>query len=327
MKRDYLCRRHSRNPFLFHLTPFLGDANLTAHELPGFLYRGFDVPALNLQAHLYDNLGTSMEAQQIAPLSVPYAWKIGLYLVGRDLSWNEPDVHRLPPVVKEAGRLVYEDCQARLGIGAWHKDGVLYLHNNETPKGRRQPKEGHVLAKYFMGIEKFEKVDGIWRPKPDLETQEFLIDLPTGEWWFVIPPEEGEVYTPAGTPKNTTKNREEALRAMDGYRFNRRTSKKRTVKIPQTKFGNKCRVLVVRRRRWPSMLGPLRRPVVQARQDWLVCREYSAERSEAGPEKFWIRCSRNRNIPRSSESKKQTARNEKAIKKNVEMNFVHKITF
>ena len=133
-------------------------ATQTRIKIPGFAYRGFEVPALEMPIDIISNLGTSEPAYKLAPNSTPLAWRVALYSVGRDEALGEEYVEMLPTSVREAGRLVYFDAQERRAGGGWHKDGVLYLSRDQTPKGMRQPKdEGYVLAKYFKDIEGFNE--------------------------------------------------------------------------------------------------------------------------------------------------------------------------
>jgi hypothetical protein len=140
-----------------------------ALKVPGFSYRGFAVPNLTLGAELIDNLGPGEPAYKLAPKSAPLSDRVALYVVGRDLAIEEPLANDLPDSVKEAGRQVYADCQARQGRGCWHKDGVLYLRADEKPKGATMP-NGFVPAKYFKDIAGFKEDGGAWKINPSAQT-------------------------------------------------------------------------------------------------------------------------------------------------------------
>src|SRR3989339_806297 len=99
--------------------------------LPGFEYRGFSVPAIELQKELHGYLNTTNPAHELSPKSVPTAWKVALYHVGRDLSYGFDGVEKLPETVKQAGTLIYADCQAKRGIWDWHKDAAIPLDSKE----------------------------------------------------------------------------------------------------------------------------------------------------------------------------------------------------
>jgi len=181
--------------------------------MPGFTYRGFDVPAIGMPASLIDDLGTGEPAYKLAPKSTPLSWRVALYSVGKDLSLGIEDAESFPMPVKEAGRLVYSDAQARQGRGCWHKDGVYILPRSDAPEGMLQPEDdGCVLARYFRDIEGFEKKDGGWKINPSPNTREELVWLPFGGGSFVVPTMDG-VYNPiTGTPFETVKDRDEALK-------------------------------------------------------------------------------------------------------------------
>ncbi len=181
-------------------------------KTPGFSYRGSDVPAIRLSDSLIDDLGTSELAYKLAPKSAPLSWRVVLYRVGRDLSLGIDDVDSLPTPVKEAGRRVYARCQKKKAEGTWHKDGAYILPRSDTPKGMLQPKdESFVLARYFKDIEGFENKDG-WKIKPSTNTEESLVWLPHGGGFFVVPTMDGAYNPITGTPFETVKDRNEALK-------------------------------------------------------------------------------------------------------------------
>ena len=184
-------------------------------KFPGFTYMGFDIPGLEIPTSLIDDLGPGEPAYKLVPKSIPLAWRVGLYLVGRDLSLGIEDAEYLPEPVKKAGKLVYQDTQKRKGRGGWHKDGVLFLPKSETPKGMWQMKDPYVLAKHFKDIEGFEEKDGEWKIKSLPDTREEYVWLPEGDGNFVVPPTKHEItpYHPiTGTPFETIENREKAIK-------------------------------------------------------------------------------------------------------------------
>ncbi len=182
-------------------------------SMPSFRYRGFDVPALDLSTSLIDDLKTSEPAYKLAPKSAPLSWKVGLYMVGRDLEIGSEEAEALPGPVKEAGRMVYSDCQERKAEGTWHKDGVLFLPKSEKPKGMWPMPDGYALAKYSMGIAGFTEKDGVWQPDPEHDTIEEYMWLPPGDGRFVAPPDSGEgAYHPLGPPRFTVGDRKEAVK-------------------------------------------------------------------------------------------------------------------
>ena len=182
-------------------------------KVPGSSYRNFNLPNLSLGAELIENLGTSEEAYKLAPKSAPLAWRVALYTVGRDLEIGEPLADGLPESVKEAGRLVYKDAhdrKARNASGCWQKDGFLYLKRSDAPKGARAP-EGFVPGKYLKNIEGFDEKHG-YAIKPSPETEEFLIWLPEGEGSFIVPTMDGAYHPHTGTPFETIKDRDKAIK-------------------------------------------------------------------------------------------------------------------
>jgi hypothetical protein len=180
-------------------------------RIPGFTYRGFRVPPLNLGAELIDNLGTGEPAYKLAPGSVPLADLVALYMVGMDLAIGEQLANGLPDSVKEAGRLIHEGYQARQGRGCWHKDGAILLPESEWPRGEVHPPGKHY-AVYLTDIEGFEKKEGAWRPKPSSNTAEERIWLPPGGAFIVPSAYGGLAYDPkTGVPKETEKNRDKAI--------------------------------------------------------------------------------------------------------------------
>lgn len=169
-------------------------------NIPRFSYRGFDVPAIGLPDSLIDDLGTYKPAYELAPKSIPLAWRVAFYTIGGDLSLGIESANSLPDAVKEVGGLVYSASERE---GGWHKDGVSILPRSDAPKGMLQPNgEGFVLARYFKDIAGFEKKNGGWEVKPSANTNESLVWLPQG-MGHVVPTRDG-VYNPVtGTPFET----------------------------------------------------------------------------------------------------------------------------
>lgn len=202
------------NPSVLHLNNVFVMAVETAKtaKIPGFTYREFDVPAIGMLAPLIGDLGTGEPAYKLAPKSTPLSWRVALYTVGKDLSLGIEDAESLPTPVKEAGRLVYSDAQARQGRGCWHKDGVYILPRSDTPKGMRQPEDDNfVLARYFKDIESFEDKDG-WKINPSPNTREELVWLPFGDGSLVVPTMDGAYNPVTGTPFETIIDRKEAVK-------------------------------------------------------------------------------------------------------------------
>ena len=73
-------------------------ADIVEHS--NFTYQGIAVPALRINREVLADLGTGEQASVLAPKSVPYAWKVGEYLVGRD----QPASFEAP--VRNAGKMV-----------------------------------------------------------------------------------------------------------------------------------------------------------------------------------------------------------------------------
>jgi len=185
-------------------------------KLPGFRYGGFDVPGLELSASLTNDLGTSEQAYKLAPKSAPLSWKVGLYMVGRDLEIGSEEAEALPGPVKEAGRMVYSDCQKRKIEGAWHKDGVLFVPRSQAPKGMLQPNDdNYALARYFKDIEGFEEKSDAWKVKPSAQTEESLVWVPKGGGSYVVPTMDGSYNPVTGTPFETVENRKEAVKRWE----------------------------------------------------------------------------------------------------------------
>lgn len=184
-------------------------------KTPSFSYRGFDIPALRISTELIADLGTSEPAYKLAPKSAPLAWKVGLYMLGRDLALGEEDAKALPEPIKQAGRMVYEDCQARTkpdkGSGAWHKDAVLF-EPEATIKGSIKPGNDYIAARYFIDIEGFDEKTNKIKPSP--RTREERIWVPKGDGWFIVPTKYGLFNPITGTPEETIADRGEALKRL-----------------------------------------------------------------------------------------------------------------
>jgi hypothetical protein len=194
----------------------MSSKNAQSMKLPGFRYMGFDIPGMELSEALVDDLGTSEPAYKLAPKSAPLSWKVGLYMVGRDLEMGSDDAEALPSPIKKAGRMVYSNCQERKVEGTWHKDGVLFLPRNQAPKGMLQPKdEGYVLARYFKDIEGFDEKDDDWVIKPSYQTEDTLVWVPKGGGSFVVPTMDGSYNPVTGTPFETVENRKEAVKRWE----------------------------------------------------------------------------------------------------------------
>ena len=187
--------------------------NSATRELyvPAFSYRGFSVPGMALDEEFIGEPMIYKTAYEFALESAPLSWMVALYEVGGGLARQEPFAGGLPDAVKEAGRKVYGFCQSRPNHGVWHRDGVRLLRGSEKPRGVIAP-DGFVPAKYFREIEGFE-LDGHTRREITLSdnTEVFDILLPEGDA-FVVPTNDG-VYNPhTGTPFETVKDEDEAVR-------------------------------------------------------------------------------------------------------------------
>lgn len=180
-------------------------------NIPGFTYRGFDVPGLEISTDLIDNLETNKQVYELAPKSVPLAWRVGLYMVGRDLALGNEDAEALPEPVRQAGSMVYEDCQARKGRGVWHKDGVIFGPES-TIRGSIRPGKDYVAARFFQNIEGFEEGDDAWKIKPSPKTREERIWVPYGDGRFIVPTMDGAYNPTTGTPFEIIADRNKAIK-------------------------------------------------------------------------------------------------------------------
>jgi len=187
----------------------------TAQSLktPAFSYRGFDIPALDISADIIADLGTSEPAYKLAPKSAPLAWRVGLYMVGRDLVLDEEDAKSLPEPVRQAGAMVYGDCHARTepgkGSGAWHKDGILFEPGTSI-KGSMRPGDDHIAARYFIDIEGFDEKTGDIKPFP--HTREERIWVPYGDGRFIVPTRDGAYDPVTGIPLETIADSKKAIK-------------------------------------------------------------------------------------------------------------------
>ncbi|MEW6664144.1 MAG: hypothetical protein AB1512_02840 [Thermodesulfobacteriota bacterium] len=171
--------------------------------IPGFRYKGFDVPAIDIPVSFFEDTGTGEPACKLAARSAPLAWRVAFYSIGRDLALDIEDAEALPASVKDAGKLVYFDAQERMAGGGWHRDGAYILPKSDAPKGMLKPKGDFRLARYFRDIEGFEEKQDGWRINPSPVSEESLIWLPTGHGFFIVPTMDG-IYNPAtGTPFET----------------------------------------------------------------------------------------------------------------------------
>jgi len=198
-------------------------------KVPGFSYRGFVVPGMTLGIELINNLDTGEPACKLAPKSAPLSDRVALYIVGRDLAMKEPLAKKLPESVKEAGRRVYENCQARQAHGCWHKDGVLSMGSGEKPKGATVP-NGFVPARYFKDIVGFKQEGDSWKIVASPKTKVFKVFLPEGNA-FIVPTKDG-LYNPlTGTPFETIKDRDKAIKRWVDAGFTKRQAEKELSKF------------------------------------------------------------------------------------------------
>lgn len=205
----------------------------TVLKIPSFSYAGFDVPGLDISTHLIDNLalGDTLHrhpACELVPKSIPLAWEVGLYIVGRDLAFGIEDAEPLPEPVKEAGRLVYSYCQKREGIGVWHKDAVMFLPRSQKPKEMWSMPEGYAFVKYFKDINGLKENGDIepssdtvekyiWLPPGGDYSRERLLDIRkkhTSSDNFIVPPKSGEgaYHEVTGTPRQTVTSKRKAIK-------------------------------------------------------------------------------------------------------------------
>ncbi len=184
-------------------------------KLSKFKYAGFEVPSLEMNGgELYANLQTEKPAYELAPQSIPLAWKTAYFLVGRDLSLgiNDFGVESLPDEVKEFGTNIYNECQAKNGRGHWHKDGVRLLGTKATIKGSTRP-AGAIAAEYFTDIQGFDEEGRIIPSKDTHHQNPEKIWVPEGKGRFMIYTRVG-LYQPQGIPFETEENMEDALNSI-----------------------------------------------------------------------------------------------------------------
>ena len=186
-------------------------------ELPGFMYRNFEVPSIDLSASLIENPRSDKYVHELAAASAPLQWRVALYHVGRGLAWGGEEAQRLPEAVRKAGRDIYENAQqcragTRAGEGTFHNDAVYIYPKSHAPKGWVQPYGDYRFGIYLKGIEGFEQKDGVWEPKLTPETKEIRLWVPEGNIRFIVPTSEGAYHPETGTPLATEANREKALK-------------------------------------------------------------------------------------------------------------------
>ncbi|MBI5332336.1 MAG: hypothetical protein HZB65_02085 [Candidatus Aenigmarchaeota archaeon] len=183
--------------------------------LPEYEYRGFSVPEIELSRELhgylnitrpaYGCLNITRQARELAPLSSPASIKVFLYHVGRDLSYRFEGVEKLPEIIKQAGVLVYNDCQAKIGIWDWHKDAVIILDSKETIPGNLRPGKDYVVALYYQDIQGVveKNNDSEIIPSTDTKKQEPVkIWVQPGRERIIVPTKDG-LYSPLGPPIET----------------------------------------------------------------------------------------------------------------------------
>ena len=117
----------------------------SAIALPDFRYTGIDNSAHILERQLYNDLGPGEPAYVLSPRSAPASLKVSLYRVGRDLTFGLNDADNLPESVKEAGRLVYEDCEKRFE--------TLFLIRITSPK------DNYCTTSYYDSLHKIFSVE------------------------------------------------------------------------------------------------------------------------------------------------------------------------
>jgi len=181
-------------------------------KIPAFSYRGFELPALDMSTELINDLGTNEPAYKLAPKSAPLACRVALYTVGRDLELGEADAEALPEPVRQAGSMVYKDCQARKGRGAWHKDGIFIEGTDATIRGSVRPGKDYLAARFFKGIDGFEEKDGVWQIKPSSQTREERLWVPNGGGRFIVPTMDGAYNPITGLPFETIDSRNKAVK-------------------------------------------------------------------------------------------------------------------
>jgi len=185
-------------------------------KIPAFSYRGFDIPAVDMSTDLINDLGISEPAYKLAPKSAPLAWRVGLYTVGRDLELGEADAEALPEPIRQAGSMIYKDCQARTepgkGSGVWHKDGILIEGTDSTIRGSVRPGKDYLAARFFKNTEGFEERDGTWQIKTSPQTREERVWVPNGGGNFIVPTMDGAYNPITGLPFETIENRSKAVK-------------------------------------------------------------------------------------------------------------------
>lgn len=192
-------------------------------KTPAFSYKGFDIPALDVPTNLINDLNTKEPAYKLAPKSSPLAWRAGLYTVGRDLAMDEADAESLPEPIRQAGSMVYKDCQAREGRGVWHKDGIVF-EPEATIKGKVRPGEHYIAARYFINIEGFDKETH--EIKTLSSTREERIWVPRGDGNFIVPTKYGAYDPITGMPFETIIDRNEAIKRWTKANLTEKQAKK-----------------------------------------------------------------------------------------------------
>ena len=178
-------------------------------SFPGFRYAGINVPGSEIPASLYSDLGSGEPAHVLAPRSSPLSLKVGLYMVGRDLELGIGDAESLPSDVKEAGRAVYAECQAKRGRGHWHKDAVM-IRPGDTIPGQSKPGDDYVVGIFFQNIKGFSKPNGRWDIDATPDTKEEKLWLPVGGGRYIVPARYG-AYNSFGVPDETVEKEKEAI--------------------------------------------------------------------------------------------------------------------
>ncbi len=195
-------------------------------EVAGARYGTLALPPITLDRALYSGLGTRDEAHTFVGKTGPLLAKTVLYIVGRDNAnrLNEQSIINLPQSFREAGDLVYAECQERKGRGHWH-DVVEFLPRDQSPKGHSQPQGNCALTRWFTGAKELKRVNSVWRPV-DAEDIIFPVWVPVGDEWFAVPTKDGLVDPRTGSYLELVKDREEAVKRYVRSGFTQKQAEK-----------------------------------------------------------------------------------------------------
>jgi hypothetical protein len=164
-------------------------------KIPEFEYSGIHFPGLEIFPYPIrtDMLSSVSKVANSSPL----IWRLGFYIIGRNLKWKLCDVEMLPKEAKELGELVYNDVQEnrKYLYGTWHNDALL------------REKDRYI---YFREILGFEFKDGLYVPSiSDHTFEKEFKHLPDSG--IIVPTNDGEFDPETGIPFETVNNEEKAI--------------------------------------------------------------------------------------------------------------------